>query len=302
MEKCTLCNRSEASYICVCEETTVCGPCLLSHHRSSPHKSHRPVPISHPLLSLMQDANYSIKTFPSSSAFLPIPDQIKNLEKIRDQHYAQMTEKIDSLKFQLNQSINTNMSQSPVRSHRKAQSVSFQRNRKYLTINSLKIVILGAQGVGKSTLESSFFSIPVTSRQDFSSRISKSFVIGEQRVSINVAVVPWDKGNLRNSYFFRAKGIVFVFDLRDRSTLGGLDRAVKEVWAEVKKKIMVFVIGSKIDLAEQNKNKVVEKEEMESVVSKYGGMYFELNLLDENQVQTFFKVVAEKVCEDDLLT
>lgn len=299
MEKCTLCNRSEASYICVCEETSVCGPCLLSHHRSSPQKSHRPVPISHPLLSLMQDANTSIKTFPSPSSLLSIPDQIKNLEKVRDQQYAQITEKIENLKFQLNLSTNSNISQSPARTHRKAQSVSFQRTRNYLSINSFKIVILGAQGVGKSTLESSFFSIPVTSRQDFSSRISKSFAIGEQRVSINVAVVPWDKGNLRNSYFFRAKAMVFVFDLRDKSSLVGLDRAVKEVWAEVKKKVMVFVVGSKIDLAEQNGNKVFNKEEMESVVGRYGGIYFELNLLDENQVQSFFKEVAEKVCEDE---
>ena len=160
-------------------------------------------------------------------------------------------------------------------------------------------MVLGGQGVGKSTLESSFLSIPLTSRQDFSSRISKSFAVGEQRVSINLSIVPWDKGNLRNSYFFRAKGMVFVFDLRDKNSLVGLDRAVREVWAEVKKKVMVFIIGSKVDLAEQNSQRAVNKEEMENLVSKYRGMYFELNLLDENQVQAFFKAVAEKVSEDE---
>ena len=188
MENCENCKNNESSYICVCQEKHLCDDCFLNHIAISKEFNHRPISVSHPLVTLMVEATNEIKSTIKNFTAESIEEQIKNLEEYRDKSIVAINKKIQALKSKLKAQPTKIMKQlynTPQKSFR--QSVSPYQNsekiKRYSSYddpltNRYKIVVIGDSQVGKSALLKTFSTSSDNYSQSSSMRsITRDFMI-----------------------------------------------------------------------------------------------------------------------------
>lgn len=257
----------------------------------------------------MLDADQDIKLSTQSILTPSIEQQIRKLEQSRDEHTRLINEKITKLKLQAELSLNSvnsvnqyNLSTPEKNSsslstrHRKSLSMTSKPEKiKNLSMKSFKLVVAGDKATGKTTLERTFNVMHGQGTKRFSQTMKNEY----NRVNVNLSVIP-TKGNvaLRNSYFFRAKGIIYLFDLTNQSSLYNFDVVVQEAKKEIKSKIWIFLVGTRADMIGKY-SRGIEKEEAQNLALNYGALYFEVNLNEEEDVRELFREIFKVLGQDN---
>lgn len=121
---------------------------------------------------------------------------------------------------------------------------------------SIKIVVVGASGVGKSNLIYRFISnkfdenIITTIAIDFH---SEEMLIKNNKVRVQI----WDTAgqekykSLAKSYYKVANGVIIVFDVTDRNSFNSAKDWVQEIRMFSMSSVKIILIANKIDLQEQ---------------------------------------------------
>ncbi|GMT19254.1 hypothetical protein PFISCL1PPCAC_10551, partial [Pristionchus fissidentatus] len=171
------------------------------------------------------------------------------------------------------------------------------------SITTLKILIIGESGVGKSSLMLRFVDDvfdpeqPATIGVDF--RVTSMNVDGNR-----VKLAIWDTAGqerfrtLTPSYYRGAQGIIFVYDVTNRSTMDRLDHWLTETETYCTKGDAVrMVVANKIDMP----NREVSREEGLKLARKYRALFIEASAKTKEGVQCAFEELIEKIIQTPTL-
>lgn len=153
-----------------------------------------------------------------------------------------------------------------------------------------KIVVLGAQGVGKTSMVVRYIGrmfshhiSPTIGASFFTCKIN----IEDTRVKLQV----WDTAgqerfkSMAPMYYRNANAALLVFDITQYDSFTSVQTWVKELQRNVVEPMVLSVIGNKTDLSEQRK---VSREEAFQYAQSIGGNYFESSALQDEGIEEVF--------------
>ena len=152
-----------------------------------------------------------------------------------------------------------------------------------------KIVVLGAAGVGKTTLIEQFSDESL--HKDAAPKVGVNFFIKNvNNDAHDYKLQFWDIiaddkfGSLQTLYYTGASAVFFIFDLSRPETFDYYQTQFKKIWFQIRQdKCPVLIIGNKLDLVENLE--AIDREKYRKFVRKEGLMgYIELtstNNIDE---------------------
>ncbi|GMR42235.1 hypothetical protein PMAYCL1PPCAC_12430, partial [Pristionchus mayeri] len=180
-----------------------------------------------------------------------------------------------------------------------AEEMSSEYESEQHSITTLKILIIGESGVGKSSLMLRFVDDvfdpeqPATIGVDF--RVT-SMSVDRNRVKLAI----WDTAGqerfrtLTPSYYRGAQGIIFVYDVTNRSTMERLDHWLTETETYCTKGDAVrMVVANKIDMP----NREISREEGLKLARKYRALFIEASAKTKEGVQCAFEELIEKIMQ-----
>lgn len=157
--------------------------------------------------------------------------------------------------------------------------------------NSVKIVMVGDSGVGKSCLLDKF--LDTASTNNFISTIgvdirTRHLKIGNKTVKIQV----WDTGGQQRyrpvlaSCYRGAVGVIIVFDLSNRRSFCNIKQWMVEVEEfSTLPQSRKLLVGNKADLEERREVEVAEAEEFADTI---GVQYIETSVMGKSNIQEAF--------------
>lgn len=167
-------------------------------------------------------------------------------------------------------------------------------------MTSLKLVLLGEAAVGKSSIVLRFVS------NDFSE--NKEPTIGAafltQRVTINEHTVKfeiWDTAgqerfaSLAPMYYRNAQAALVVYDITKPQSFIKARHWVKELQEQASKDIIIALVGNKIDVLENGKERSVSREEAEKLAEEENLLFFETSAKTGENITDVFLAIGEKV-------
>jgi small GTP-binding protein len=163
----------------------------------------------------------------------------------------------------------------------------------------VKVVLIGDSAVGKTNILSRFckdeFSVNSHSTVgvEFASKI---MMVSEKKVKVQI----WDTAGqerfkaITNTYYYRAKGAVVVFDITKFSSFQNVDKWVEDLRQVTGKEIVIVLVGNKSDL---KLNRAVTKEEALEKAKILGGLpYLETSALNNTHItETFTTLIQSKL-------
>jgi len=163
--------------------------------------------------------------------------------------------------------------------------------------NTLKIVIVGESGVGKTNFLFRFIEgkyckiVEPTLGTDFKSKIC-TLPKSRKKVKMNL----WDTAgqerymSLNKFFFQRVQGIMLMYDITNRDSFERLPKWVKFI-NEQAFNVPVILIGNKID--DESENRIVRKEEGNNFAKQYGYLFYEASALNGKNVNNAFYSLCE---------
>ncbi|KAJ0967239.1 hypothetical protein J5N97_024156 [Dioscorea zingiberensis] len=165
---------------------------------------------------------------------------------------------------------------------------------------SLKILLIGDSGVGKSSLIRSFTSnyvenLPTTIGVDFE---IKFLTVAGKKLKLTI----WDTAGqerfrtLPGSYYRGAQGIILVYDVTRRESFTNL----ADIWAKeielysTSKDCIKVLVGNKVD---KDANRMVTTDEGIAVAQQLGCLFFECSAKTRVNVDKCFEELALKILE-----
>lgn len=166
-------------------------------------------------------------------------------------------------------------------------------------ITTLKILIVGESGVGKSSLMLRF--VDDTFDPEIAATIGVDFRVASMSVDGNrVKLAIWDTAGqerfrtLTPSYYRGAQGVICVYDVTNRSTFEHLDHWMNEVDTySTKADTVKMLVGNKIDMV----NREVLREEGLSFAKKHRMLFIEASAKSREGVQCAFEELIEKIIQ-----
>ena len=167
-------------------------------------------------------------------------------------------------------------------------------------ITTLKLLIIGESGVGKSSLLLRFTDdlfdpqISATIGVDF--KVKTLNVEGNNRVKLAI----WDTAGqerfrtLTPSYYRGAQGAILVYDVNSKETFTRLDTWLNELETFSNKPDMVrMLVANKIDKSDRE----VSKEEGLKFARKHSMLFIEASAKTKEGVQIAFEELVEKILQ-----
>jgi len=166
-------------------------------------------------------------------------------------------------------------------------------NKDVLKVKTLKVVVVGESGVGKSSLlvrfsENKYYETRETIGIDIK---TKKIIIDNICVKMEI----WDTAgqerfkSISKSYFNKAEAVLFVFDLSNLdSFLQLFDRWIKNRNIDFDNHKFHVLIGTKSDL----KNRQVSYEYAKKMADQFNLTYFEVSAKEDNGVDKPFMYLA----------
>ncbi|XP_071867593.1 ras-related protein RabJ [Bombus fervidus] len=157
-----------------------------------------------------------------------------------------------------------------------------------------KIVILGSQGVGKTSMIMRY--IGKTYNGQVNPTIGALFYnckLNIQDTGIMLRI--WDTAgqerfrSMAPMYYRNANAAILVFDLTQYNTFAAMKRWVTELRRNVEEALVLVVIGNKSDLIEKRE---VNAEEGRLYATKIGASYHETSVLQDEGIENVFLTVA----------
>ncbi|KAL0966853.1 hypothetical protein UPYG_G00300970 [Umbra pygmaea] len=167
-------------------------------------------------------------------------------------------------------------------------------------LTTLKILIIGESGVGKSSLLLRFTDD--TFDPELAATIGVDFKVKTIAVDGNRAKLAiWDTAGqerfrtLTPSYYRGAQGVILVYDVTKRDTFTRLENWLNELETYCTRNDLVkMLVGNKIDREE---NRVVDRNEGLKFARKHSMLFIEASAKTRDGVQCAFEELVEKILQ-----
>uniref|UniRef100_U5EU60 Putative rabx1 n=1 Tax=Corethrella appendiculata TaxID=1370023 RepID=U5EU60_9DIPT len=157
-----------------------------------------------------------------------------------------------------------------------------------------KIVILGSQGVGKTSLVVRYISNVYTN--EVPPTIGASFFTGKVNIDdFKVKMQIWDTAGqerfkaMAPLYYRNANAALLVFDISQYNSFNDIKTWVHELQRNVQEPMVLSLVGNKLDLDEK---RAVSREEASLYASSIGSSYFETSALQDQGIEQVFITIA----------
>ena len=167
------------------------------------------------------------------------------------------------------------------------------------TENSLKIILLGESGVGKTNLINVFMGKEF--EQNSFTSLSSSYIDGVFSFKgKDFPYVIWDTAGqerfrtIAKSYYKGAHGIVLIYDVTNRKTYDNIRKWLNQIKDEASNKISIILVANKID----SEDRQVSVEEGETLAKASNLPIFEASAKDSINVEESFKFLIEQINEN----
>ena len=171
---------------------------------------------------------------------------------------------------------------------------------------SIKCVLLGESGTGKSSLIERF--INNTFKKDTLSTLIGSFsskIVFYEKENIKIRFDIWDTAGQEkyrsiNKIFYQdAQVTLLVYDITQEYTY----KAIKDYWfSEVKENspedAIIFLVGNKSDLYEKE---VVNEEEARQYANEINSLYKLVSAQNGEGIEDIFKMIGERLLTEEFL-
>ncbi|CAH0556758.1 unnamed protein product [Brassicogethes aeneus] len=169
-------------------------------------------------------------------------------------------------------------------------------------LTTLKLLIIGESGVGKSSLLLRFTEDNFDPEQTLTIGVdfkTKRLSIDDNTVKLAI----WDTAgqerfrSLTPSYYRDAQGAVLVFDVSSYSTFAKLEKWLLELDTySTKSNIVKMIVGNKIDVD----NREVSREEAMKFARRHQTLYIEASAKTKDGVQCAFEELVHKIIQTPL--
>lgn len=174
-------------------------------------------------------------------------------------------------------------------------------NDKSNILRKYKIVFLGDQGVGKTSLITRFMYD--TFEEQYSATIGIDFLSKTMYLEDNktIRLQLWDTAgqerfrSLIPSYIRDSNVAVVCYDITNKKSFNNLDKWIQEVQLERGNEVIVVIVGNKSDL---NNKRQVTSEELEMKAKLLGcNIYLETSTKANHNIKLLFKKIAKNLPE-----
>lgn len=168
-------------------------------------------------------------------------------------------------------------------------------------LTTIKLLIIGESGVGKSSLMLRFTDDDFDNEQALTIGVDfKTKIINIDDVNIKLAI--WDTAGqerfrtLTPSYYRDAQGAILVYDVTKRSTFQKLDSWLNELEIYGTRPNMAkMVVGNKIDQPDRE----ISREDGFKFAKKHRTLFLETSAKTSEGVKQAFEEVVRKIIETD---
>ncbi|CAF0862691.1 unnamed protein product [Rotaria sordida] len=167
-------------------------------------------------------------------------------------------------------------------------------------LTTLKILIIGESGVGKSSLLLRFTDDRFD--QDVAATIGVDFKVKQLDIDGNrVKLAIWDTAGqerfrtLTPGYYRGAQGAILVYDVCNRASFRQLDRWLSELDTfTTKTNIIKMLVGNKID---QEESREITRDEGARFARKHSMLFIEASARTREGVQIAFEELVQKIIQ-----
>ena len=163
-----------------------------------------------------------------------------------------------------------------------------------------KILVLGDPSVGKSCFlirytEDTFQDVYLST---ICMDCKYKDVILEEDKSIRLQI--WDTAgqdrfrSITKNLYKGAAGIMLIYDITNRNTFDNVKKWVNSIKEEVTSKVVIILVGNKIDL---DKKRQVQTDEGEQIAEEFDMPFFECSALTGENINSAFETLAKKLVE-----
>merc|ERR1719197_1867148 len=161
-------------------------------------------------------------------------------------------------------------------------------------LNKYKLVFLGEQAVGKTSLITRFMydtfdnNYQATIGIDF---LSKTLYLEDTTVRLQL----WDTAgqerfrSLIPSYIRDSSGAIVVYDITNRASFNNTAKWIEDVRTERGSDVVIVLVGNKTDLADRRQ---VSSEEGEEKAKEHGVMFLETSAKMGHNIKQLFRQLA----------
>ena len=178
------------------------------------------------------------------------------------------------------------------------QSQNQQQPSSAATVKKYKLVFLGEQSVGKTSLITRFMYD--TFDETYQATIGIDFL--SKTVNVNDRIIRlqlWDTAGqerfytLIPSYIRDSKVAVVVFDLSNAPSFHKLDKWIEDIRNEGGDKVLIFIVGNKSDRQERE----VSTQEAMEAAARLNAHYMETSAKTGDNVEALFKAIVQQLPE-----
>ena len=168
-----------------------------------------------------------------------------------------------------------------------------------MLFRSVKLVLLGDSGVGKTSIVTQYVS--GTAPDNVNPTIGAAFVTKDVNIDgQQLELLIWDTAGqevyrgLAPMYYRSALIAIIVFDVTKAESFDSVSYWIKELKTNVEESIVILVCGNKIDLEEK---RVIEFQSANSMANENGALYAETSASSGAGVDRMFQVAISNLLQ-----
>ena len=160
-----------------------------------------------------------------------------------------------------------------------------------------KIVLIGDSGVGKTNL----FLRYLKNKFDYNSKATVGVEFGSKNIKIDDTIIKaqiWDTAgqeryrSITSAYYKGSHGALVVYDVTKTESFNNVDKWISDLRNNTDAKLVIMLIGNKIDL---EKERTVKPEEGQEKSNENEVVYIETSALDSRNVEKAFEDIVTKI-------